>query len=628
MVDAAPRPPIGTGRQASLYVGDLHTEVTEAILFDALKEVGPILSIRVCRDSITRRSLGYAYVNFQSAADAERCLESMNYTTLKGVPCRMMWSQRNPTMRKNNKANIFIKSLHSAIDNKALYDTFSAFGNILSCKVVFKQNGESAGYGFVHFESEESASTAVEKVNGMLLNQKQVYVGYFERRSKRLELHQQKFTNVYVKHLKSEVDEEKLNDAFKPFGAIKNSIIMKKDDGTSKGFAFVNYEEHDAAVKAIEELHDTTDEQNSITQPSKTLYVTRHQSKAERQHLRDQWAKERAQRLAKYINLYVKNLDDTVDDAKLRASFEPFGTIISAKVMREDKTGASRGFGFVSFRESDAANKATAEMNGKIGLSSKPIYVSPAQKKEERRLQLEMQFAQQTKSGMFPGATTQNVQSHAGVNFGYQPNFAATSALAQSGVMAGQMQAFSNYAQAQRGMGGAGPRWSSNPQNMVQQHMTPGRGRMPQGGMPMGMGMHQQRMPQHPGQRKGPSHGPGPSAPKAQQQTAPTPQQPARQPLGAGTAAAAPATGDQLTADMLRSMPIEQQKNTLGERLFSSIVSKHPDLAAKITGMLLEMESVEVLDLLQNSELLASKVTEALRVLKEHPEELKAAKEE
>lgn len=44
---------------------------------------------------------------------------------------------------------------------------------LLSLKVVCDENG-SKGYGFVHFETQEAAERAIEKMNGMLLNDRKV----------------------------------------------------------------------------------------------------------------------------------------------------------------------------------------------------------------------------------------------------------------------------------------------------------------------------------------------------------------------------------------------------------------------------------------------------------------------
>ena len=149
----------------------------------------------------------------------------MNFDVLKGRPIRIMWSQRDPSLRRSGVGNVFIKNLDKSIDNKAMYDTFSAFGNILSCKVAQDTNGDSKGYGFVHFETEEAAVNAISKVNGMLLNGKKVFVGRFvPRKEREIELGEKakRFTNCYIKNLHEDVTEQELQELFTPFGKINS----------------------------------------------------------------------------------------------------------------------------------------------------------------------------------------------------------------------------------------------------------------------------------------------------------------------------------------------------------------------------------------------------------------------
>ena len=163
-----------------------------------------------------------------------------------------MWSQRDPSQRKSGKGNIFIKNLDKTITHKELYDTFSMFGNIFSCKVELDKNNESKGYGYIQFETQEAADKATEKVNGKLLNGKAVYVGPFVSRKERVQSEKDKtFTNVYVKNLNESVSDSTLNEIFGKFGEIKSALIMKDDQGKSKGFAFINYATADEAQKVI-----------------------------------------------------------------------------------------------------------------------------------------------------------------------------------------------------------------------------------------------------------------------------------------------------------------------------------------------------------------------------------------
>ena len=595
-------PPVGSGAAGaqfgttSLYVGDLDASVTDSQLFDAFSQMGQVVSVRVCRDLATRRSLGYGYVNFTSPQDAARAIQELNYIPLNGKPVRVMYSHRDPSVRRSGAGNIFIKNLDKSIDHKALHDTFSAFGNIISCKVAVDSSGQSKGYGFVQYETEESAQRAMAELNGMLLNDKQVYVGPFLRRQERdSTANVTKFTNVYVKNLAESTTDDDLKNTFGEFGKITSAVVMKDGDGKSKGFGFVNFEDADDATKAVEAL-------NGKTFDDKEWYVGRAQKKSEREtELKvryEQSVREAADKFQS-SNLYVKNLDDSISDEKLKELFTPYGTVTSCKVMR-DPNGISRGSGFVAFSTPEEATKAMSEMSGKM-IENKPLYVAVAQRKEDRKARLQAQFSQVRPMAMPPSVGPPRMQMYppGGPGIGQQMFYGQGPP-----PMIPQQPGFGYQQQLVPGMRPGGAPMHNFFMPMVQQGQQ-----RPGGRRPVGIQQSQQHQ-MHPRGRmfrypQGRGSGGPPDVPGRLPYEMPLrdPVLPQHVPIGA------------LATSLANASP-EHQRTMLGENLYPLVEQLEAESAAKVTGMLLEMDQTEVLHLLESPEALKAKVAEAMDVLR------------
>jgi RNA recognition motif-containing protein len=84
--------------------------------------------------------------------------------------------------------------------------------------------------------------------------------------------------------------------------------------------------------------------------------------------------------------IFVGNLSWKTSEEQLKAHFEVYGQVVSAKIVTDKTTGRSKGFGFVEMAEEEAASNAIRELNGKP-LVDRPLRLSLAQERDrsERR---------------------------------------------------------------------------------------------------------------------------------------------------------------------------------------------------------------------------------------------------
>ncbi len=65
------------------------------------------------------------------------------------------------------------------------------------------------------------------------------------------------------------------------------------------------------------------------------------------------------------INIYVGNLSFNADEGELKGMFEAYGEVDSAKIITDQFTGRSRGFGFIEMRNREEGLKAIQELDAK-----------------------------------------------------------------------------------------------------------------------------------------------------------------------------------------------------------------------------------------------------------------------
>jgi splicing factor 3B subunit 4 len=177
-------------KEATLYIGDLSSHVTEELLLELFIQVGPVVHLNIPRDRVTNRANGYGFVEFRTEEDARYASTIMDGIRLFGTPIKT-----GATAVLDNEvdvgAKLYVGNLAPDVSDLVLHSLFARFGNIQTCRVVLDpKTGKSRGHGFVSYDNFDSADEARKVMGGQFICNQPITVSYaFKADSRKGEKH-------------------------------------------------------------------------------------------------------------------------------------------------------------------------------------------------------------------------------------------------------------------------------------------------------------------------------------------------------------------------------------------------------------------------------------------------------
>jgi polyadenylate-binding protein len=342
------------------------------------------------------------FKNHEKAAEAKN---NLNMKRLKGKALNIMWHERDNSIRYNNKANLFIKGISRNAQPRQIYELFSKYGEIISCKICENEDGDLLGYGYINYYNIDSAEEAIKNLNKTKFMDTELEVEHFQRKNERLQPLKENST-IYIKNIPEPYTKlEELKKLFSKFGTITFSKLFEDNN---RPYAIIMYKEAESANKAKEEMNDKKlNEKDELP-----LYVGLHQKKSERRRILATKIIENNNKLNqenKNCNLYIKNLPRELTEEKMKEIFSKVGEVKSVKIDKyilQTKVNGqntdildSRGFGYVCYTKEEDAKKAIDEFHEKklpgFEDSKIPVLISFFMPKNERKQYLSKQKEQE-----------------------------------------------------------------------------------------------------------------------------------------------------------------------------------------------------------------------------------------
>ena len=355
-----------------LYISDLpyNTNETDIKLF--FKRYGDTVSLVKINPKYFEndtRTIN-AKVIFKDSKTANQARIEMNLRKLKGHAIRLMWEERDNSIRYNSTTNLFVKGIPFNVQPREVYEYFLKFGDISSAKLKDDIDGNHFGYGYVTYYQPESAENAIKNSNGKnIWGGGPVQVDYFKKKNERISTSGPEVFKLYITNFPGDFTESNIIELTKEFGGILSCNI--KTEKIGRRYALVCYETEEAANRAKCSLEGKNVNGYNLFCKiinDKTYHDEIHQQK---NNINKRFMPRNKPGFSNsnnhMCNLLIKNIPYTIKEKEFYEIFSKFGKIVSAKLetynlitnIGEQTLSAptSKGYGYVCYEDQEVAQK-------------------------------------------------------------------------------------------------------------------------------------------------------------------------------------------------------------------------------------------------------------------------------
>lgn len=366
--------------KTTLYLTDfpLSSKITEQ---DILKYLSPfsesILQIKEDKkDPEKQRPLSFKVI-FKDSSSANKCRIEMNLQKYKNKSIRIMWDEHDTSILYNIKNNLFFKGIPKNISPRTVYEYFLQFGDISSCKMTEDETGSHYGYGYVTFYNPEAAKAALDNTKEKqieIFENNFIEISFFQKKNERIiksnDVNNINNQKLYISNFPENFSTFDLKDLCKEYGEVQSCNIFINN--YNKNFGLVQF-------SSEKEAHEVKNKLDGKEIQGLKLNVKLYQQNIQK-------------KINSGSNLYIRNIPLNAKEDDLIKVFSKYGKVTSARIemYKKDNNLLSKGFGYLSFDNSESAEKAMEELNGKylLGFESwtKTLIIEPFLSKKERLL--------------------------------------------------------------------------------------------------------------------------------------------------------------------------------------------------------------------------------------------------